>query len=167
MEKLSSKLKNSTPWETKEFSEDVDENFNASIQGILKYWELDSSNFYLHLEDRLRETVKSFNDKILKPLYQVSVKMAVTPLTLLPESRTYATYKGVIINTVSVNPITEFWLADFITFGVLHEVDNVTVFSTLGQRQDTMDEVRWWVDTVSQVVPSIVLFTELSLFEEG
>ena len=63
VEQLSSKLKNSTTWETKDFSEDVDGKCNASIQGILKHWELDSSNFYLHLKDRLREISKSLTVK--------------------------------------------------------------------------------------------------------
>ena len=105
VEQLSSKLKNSTTWETKDFSEDFDGNFNTSIQGILKHWKLDSSKFYLHLEDRLIETANSSNGKIIKPLYQVSVKMLAMSPTLLPESRTYATDKVVNITTVQVNLI--------------------------------------------------------------
>ena len=167
MEQLSSKLKNSTTWETKDFSEDVDGKCNASIQGILKHSKLDSLNFYLHLKDRLREISKSFNGKIIEPLYQVSVKMAATPSTFHPESWTYATNKGVIITAVPVNSITEFWLATVSTFGALYEAEYVSVYSTLGQRQDTPDKARCWIDTVSQVVLAIVPFTELSLFEES
>ena len=115
----------------------------------------------------MREISQSFNGKIPKPLHQVYVKMIATPPTLLPESRTYVIDKGVIITAVPVNSITEFWLATVSTFGALYEAEYVSVYSTLGQRQDTPDKARCWVDTVSQIVPSIVLFTELSLFEEG
>ena len=112
----------------KDFREDVDGKFNASIKVVLKHWELNSSNFYLHLKDRLRETAQSFNGKIIKPLYQVSVKMAATLPTLLPENRTYATDKEVTITASPVNSITEFWLATVSTFGALHEVDCVSVY---------------------------------------
>ena len=110
VEKLSSKLKNSTPQETKDFSEDVDVKLTTSIQESLKHWKLDSSPLYLHSEGRLRETAMSFNGKILKLLCHISVKIAATPPTLLHESRTYATNKGVTITAVPVNSITIFWL---------------------------------------------------------
>ena len=119
VEKRSSKLKNSTPQETKDCSENVDGKLIASIQGILKHWKLDSSHFYLHLEDRLRETSTSFNGKILKPLYHISVNIEATPLTLLPKSRTYATDKGVTVTVVPVNSITKFQLATTSTFAAL------------------------------------------------
>ena len=97
VEQLSSKLKNSTPWKTKDFSDDVNGKFNASIQGIMKYWKLNSSNFYLYWEGILREIAQSFNGKIPKLLHQVYVKMIATPPTLLPESKTYAIDEGVKI----------------------------------------------------------------------
>ena len=120
MEQISSTIKNSTPWETKDFNEDVDEKFNTSIQGILKHWEFDSSTFYSYLEDRLTETTPFFNSKILRTLYQASVNMVVTPKILLVESRTYETDKGVIITAIPVNSITEFWLAMVSTFEALY-----------------------------------------------
>lgn len=53
--------------------------------------------------------------------------MSETSPTLLPESRTYVIDKGVIINAVPVNPITEFWLTTINTLGALYEADYVSV----------------------------------------
>ena len=131
-----------TPQKTQDFSKDVDGNFHTSIQGILKHWELDSSKFYLHLEDRLREIAKSFNSKIFKPLYQILVHMVAAPSTLFPESRTYVRYKVFTITAVPVNSITKFWILTISTFGALYEADYMNVDSSLRQRQDILDEAR-------------------------
>ena len=53
--------------------------------------------------------------------------MSETSPTLLPESRTYVTDKGVIITAVPVNSITECWLATVNTLGALYEADYVSV----------------------------------------
>ena len=94
---------------------------------------MDRSTFYIYLEDRLREIVESYNSKSLKPLYKVSVKIAVTYPSILPDCSTYKIDKGEIITAVSVTLLIEFLLVVVSTSGTIYEVDFVSVYSKTGQ----------------------------------
>ena len=98
-------------------------------------WYLDSSTFYIYLEDRLRKIVESYNSKSLKPLYKVSVKIAVTSPSILPDCSTYKINKGDFFTAVSVTLLIEFLLVVVSTSETIYEVDFVSVYFKTGQNK--------------------------------
>ena len=79
LESFSIKFKNQSPWGSEEIGQEKGKGgVRYAIKETLQFWDLDSSNFHLNLEDKLRQSKTSYNCKKLKLHYQTAIKMATT-----------------------------------------------------------------------------------------
>ena len=60
-----------------------------AITDTLQFWDLDSLNFHLILEDKLRQLKTSYNSKKLKIHHQTAIRMVTTTPSDLPGYRNY------------------------------------------------------------------------------
>ena len=68
---------------------------NDATMEILQFWKLDSLNFHLILEDKLRQSKTSYNNKKLKLLYQKALRMTTTAPSNFPGFRKYIEDGGI------------------------------------------------------------------------
>ena len=109
---------------------------NDAITEVLNFWKLDSSDFYLILEDKLRQSKTSYQSKKLKLYYQKVIRMATTALRDVPGYMKY-TDEGGTHEALPMFIVTDFWLSPVNTFGALYEAIFTSVYSRQGKTKPT------------------------------
>ena len=115
-----------------------------AITDIIKMWDLDSSNFFLSLEDKLRQSKASFNSKKLKLHFQAAVRIVTTEPCDITGYRQYEE-EGETLESLPMTPVTEFWLSVVNTFGALYEAVFQSVHSRTGKTKHTPDAAQHYI----------------------
>ena len=139
---------------------------NDAITEILNFLKLDSSDFYLILEDKLRQSKTSYQSKKLKLHYQKAIRMATTALRDLPGYMKY-TDEGGTHEALHMSIVTEFWLSSVNTFGALYEAVFTSVYSRQGKTKSTLQAAKQCVTKFLESFSGLAPFTQLTLFSEG
>ena len=69
LDSFSTKFKNQSPWGAEEMEQTGKGGVNEAITEILNFWKIDSLDFHLILEDKLRQSKTSYNSKKIKLHY--------------------------------------------------------------------------------------------------
>ena len=83
---------------------------NEAVTEILNFWKMDSLDFYLILEDKLRQSKALYNIKNSKLHYQKATRMVTTAPSDFPGYRKY-TEEGGTQETLPMSIVIEFWLS--------------------------------------------------------
>ena len=113
------------------------EGVRYAIEETLNFWDLDSLNFYLNLEDKLRQSKNSYNSKRLKLHYQTILRIAMTAPRDLTGYRKYIEERGTN-EVLLMSTVIEFWLSKVNTFGSLYEVLFQSLYSRTGKAKLTL-----------------------------
>ena len=164
---LGQKQQNPLPWDTMDIRSDTKDKPLPILREVMKLWNIDSSNFHLQLEDGLREHINSHNNRSLKSIYKATLKLAVTPPTMLPDSVLDTLDNQLQVRTIPVTPLTEFWLTSVSTFGALYEAEFITVYSKTDHPIISPELALNWIKTLTKKVEGKIAFSAATLFAEG
>ena len=114
---------------------------NDAITDNLNFWKLDSLNFHLLLEGKLRQSKTSYQSKKLKLHYQKATKMVTKAPRDLPGYRKYIE-KGSTHEALPMSIVTEIWLSAVNTLGALYEVVFTSVYSRQGKAKITPPDAK-------------------------
>lgn len=75
---FSEKVRSQAPWRVKNIGDNTEGGGVINTITDFEKWNLDSSDFYLRLEDKLRKSKYSYNNKKFKLHYQTVVRILTT-----------------------------------------------------------------------------------------
>ena len=127
---------------------------------------MNSLDFYLRLEDKLRQLKDLYNIKKLKLNYHATAQMERTTPNYLILYEKYE-IKGEIKVVLPLSMVTEFWIAAVNTFGALYEVELKILYSRIDKAKLTQQDTQQCLESFYEISSGTIPFTTTSLFEEG
>ena len=162
LDSFSTKFKNQSPWGAEDMEQTGKGGVNDAVMEILNFWKLDSLDFHLILEDKLRQSKTSYQSKKLKLHYQKTIRMATTALSDLPSYKKY-TEEGGTHETLPMSIVTD----SVNSFGALYDAVFTSVYSRQSKAKLTQQAAKQCITKCLESFLGLAPFTQLTLFDEG